>query len=29
MIKVKNNDDDNEIITVDSRDEERISFKIK
>ena len=29
MTKVKNNGDDDEIITVDSRNEERISFKIK
>ena len=29
MTKIKNNDDNDEIIIVDNRDEERISFKIK
>ena len=29
MIKIKGSGDDNEVIIVDSRDEERISFKIE
>ena len=29
MTKVKNNDDDDETITVNNRGEERILFKIK